>query len=84
MIKVYKDRKEETTLPQPQLKLIVSEKYIIIVAVNENEKDLASIWCVTPDGSTFFHIRAQEDIEKNQHSTDWAEWDSDGRFIKLK
>ena len=84
MIEVYNDCKEETTLPQPQLKLEVDGKSIYIHAVDKDGKRIASIWVVVSNGETCFHLRAKQDIEDHKHSTDWAEWDEDGRFVKLK
>ena len=84
MIKVYNECKDkETTLPQPQLKLIVDDKDIYIIAVNEDGEILADIWVVWAGAKSFFVGCAKQAIETNKHSTDWAEWDSDGKFIKL-
>ena len=84
MIEVYNDCPDKETLPQPQLKLEVYGKDIIIIAVNENGKLLAAIWGVVSNGKSFFSLRAKQAIEREKHSTDWAEWDENGSFIKLK
>ena len=85
MIEVYNDCKDkEETLPQPQLKLRVVDKNICIEAVDDNGKCLAIIWVGSLTGNATFYECAKGGIEYNQHSTDWAEWDEDGKFIKLK
>ena len=87
MIKVYNECKDkEEAIPQPQLRLIVDEKRIRINCVNEDGEILAGIWSVYSDSdcSTVFHIDAKEAIENEKYSTDWAEWDKNGAFIKLK
>ena len=85
MIKVYNECKDkEETLPQPQLRLEVNgNKEINIDAVDDNGKRIATIWTVYFNSETVFHIDAKKALEREKHSTDWAEWDEDGKFIKL-
>ena len=83
MIEVYNDC-QETTLPQPQLQLVVHKKNIYIYAVDENGNNLACILTVHSTGETCFYVRAKDALARKDHSTDWAEWDGSGAFIKLK
>ena len=87
MIEVYNDCKdEETTLPQPKLKLNIDGKTIYIEGVDKTGTKMSIIWSVSGSGMTCFHTSAKNAIEGNNtpHSTDWANWDVNGRFISLK
>ena len=80
MIEVYNDCKDKVIeKPQPLLELSTKYSCIEIIAVNAEGASLAHIW----KDSVGFSTSAKGALISKGYSTDWANWDSDGRFKSL-
>lgn len=77
-MKLWKGKKEESK-PKPYLHLQkVAFGKLTIVALN-SEGDIIAFIC----GESGYSENAKGRIESSGYSTSWAEWDKDGRFVRM-
>ena len=75
----YSKCEKEREKPMPEISIDMGYGDIVVTAVSPDGTILANLF-----SQKWSYPSAERALQKEGYKTDWAEWDSDGRFLEYK